>query len=132
MACPRCGGRLERYELSDHVEASCADCGYVGVPVDHGSERPRGESWATAIERVEEQFDDATATDVGPAPPPVPDEGGDSPQPSTVRTVTETAPVGGVERADDGSPPSDGDAPETAGPHEADGEGADSEGDGGG
>ncbi|PSQ60345.1 hypothetical protein BRD18_01275 [Halobacteriales archaeon SW_7_71_33] len=57
MACPRCGGRLERYELSDRVEAACVDCGYVGVPVDHGSERARQESWAAAMERVESQVD---------------------------------------------------------------------------
>ncbi|PSQ39343.1 hypothetical protein BRD13_03280 [Halobacteriales archaeon SW_5_70_135] len=93
MACPRCGGRLERYELSDRVEAACVDCGYVGVPVDHGSERARQESWTAAMERVEGRFDGATATAVGPAPPPLPDEGDGDPQPRTVRTDTGTASV---------------------------------------
>ncbi len=91
MDCPRCGGRLDRYELADRVEASCDDCGYVGVPVDHGSERPTDEPWTDVVERYGQAFDGAADVDTGPAPPAVPDDDGD-PQPHTVRTTTAVDP----------------------------------------
>lgn len=87
MDCPRCGGRLDRYELADRVEASCDDCGYVGVPVDHESERPADEAWTDVVERYEQAFEDAGDVDTGPAPPTVPEDEGD-PEPDTVRTAT--------------------------------------------
>ncbi len=51
MECPRCGGKLEQYTLGDRETASCGDCGYVGVPVEHRGELRRVESWEEAISR---------------------------------------------------------------------------------
>lgn len=51
MECPRCGDRLERYTLGDREAASCGNCGYVGVPVEHRGENRRVESWEEAISR---------------------------------------------------------------------------------
>jgi hypothetical protein len=93
MDCPRCGGRLDRYELADRVEAVCTDCGYVGVPVDHESECPADESWTDAVDRYEQAFE-AGDVDTGPAPPSVPADEGD-PEPTTVRTTTATGPLAG-------------------------------------
>ena len=51
MNCPRCGEQLERYTLEDREAASCGDCGYVGVPVEHRGETRQVESWEKAISR---------------------------------------------------------------------------------
>jgi len=51
MDCPRCGGSLTRYQLSDAETVACDDCSYVGVSVDHTSEQGRQESWTEALDR---------------------------------------------------------------------------------
>lgn len=67
VTCPRCGGELERYELGGRAESSCSDCGYVGVPVDHASDRETPESWGTAIRRFKRKHEQADAEDPSPA-----------------------------------------------------------------
>lgn len=55
LACPRCGGPVERWRLDDRETVSCEDCAYQGVPVgphDDGTER---ESWDEALERFRER-----------------------------------------------------------------------------
>lgn len=54
MECPRCGGTVSAYRLGEDEARSCDSCGYVGVPVDHGSEPPPRESWTEALERFRE------------------------------------------------------------------------------
>ncbi|MFC6835921.1 zf-TFIIB domain-containing protein [Halomarina ordinaria] len=51
MTCPRCDSRLERYALGGGATHSCRRCGYLGVSVDHTSERRAPESWTAAFER---------------------------------------------------------------------------------
>lgn len=53
MDCPRCGreGTLTQYALGDRTAAVCERCGFVGVPVDHESERKKRESWEDALTR---------------------------------------------------------------------------------
>lgn len=46
--CPRCGGCLSRFTLGDRASVLCDDCGYAGVPVDHGGE----DAWRTAVDRL--------------------------------------------------------------------------------
>jgi hypothetical protein len=60
MVCPRCGGSLTAYELSDAETVSCEDCSYIGVSVDHTSSGGRRESWDEAIDRFYEQHRDET------------------------------------------------------------------------
>jgi hypothetical protein len=68
VTCPRCGGELERYELGGRAESSCSDCGYVGVPVDHASDRETPESWGTAIRRFKRKHADPDAPEEGSPP----------------------------------------------------------------
>lgn len=49
--CPRCQTPLQRLSLADVETISCNRCGYADIPVDHGSERARIESWREAIDR---------------------------------------------------------------------------------
>lgn len=58
MVCPRCGGSLIAYELSDAETVSCDDCSYIGVSVDHTSTDGERESWDEAIDRFYEQHRD--------------------------------------------------------------------------
>ena len=51
MECPRCDSPLERYALDGREAVVCADCGYVGVPIEHRGEHRRSESWNDAIRR---------------------------------------------------------------------------------
>lgn len=51
MECPRCGGRLRSYQLGDANSQACEDCAYVGVFVDHRSQRENPESWDDALSR---------------------------------------------------------------------------------
>lgn len=55
--CPRCGESLEEYSLAtgEGEEFVCKDCGYAGVPVEHGSESEEPESWEKALERFSEE-----------------------------------------------------------------------------
>lgn len=69
--CPRCGGPVEGFELAGHEASVCPDCGYIGVPVDHGSDREDPESWGTALERFYERHVD---------PPADRERGGDLPE----------------------------------------------------
>jgi len=105
MDCPRCGGGLDRYELAGRVEASCGDCGYAGVPVDHESDRPTEETWADAVDRYEETFADAGDVNTGPAPPPVPQGEAGAPRPTTVRTAAPAAGTTGEDGPDGTSDP---------------------------
>lgn len=52
MDCPRCGDDLERYVLEGRQAVTCAACGYIGVPVEHGGEYRAVESWAEALARL--------------------------------------------------------------------------------
>jgi transcription elongation factor Elf1 len=52
MKCPRCGNELERYTLDGRETVSCANCGYIGVPVEHRGEHARVETWAEALDRA--------------------------------------------------------------------------------
>ena len=54
MDCPRCGGEVETYSLSGNDAEICESCGYVGVAVEHQSERLEFESWNDALERFYE------------------------------------------------------------------------------
>lgn len=51
MDCPRCGGSLTQYQLADAETVACDDCIYVGVSVDHTSEKGQRESWTEALDR---------------------------------------------------------------------------------
>jgi hypothetical protein len=51
MECPRCGGTVTVYRLRGRESFACDDCEYVGIEVEHGSERRPSESWATALSR---------------------------------------------------------------------------------
>jgi hypothetical protein len=121
MSCPRCSGRLERYELRDSVAAACVDCGYADVPVDHVSEPTGVETWTSVVERYSQRGDGPLADrDVGPAPPEIPDEGGD-PGPRVVHVPTPDADAGGTptgEESPAASADADGTDPDstTAGP----------------
>ena len=54
MDCPRCDRPLERYALAGREAVYCADCGYIGVPVEHRGELREVESWDDAISRFHE------------------------------------------------------------------------------
>lgn len=57
MACARCGGPLEAFELGGQRAVVCTECGFADTPVGHEPERRAGEeSWEQAIERFLEQF----------------------------------------------------------------------------
>jgi len=60
MVCPRCGGSLTAYRLSDAETVSCEDCSYIGVSVDHTSTDGERESWDEAIDRFYEQHRDGS------------------------------------------------------------------------
>ena len=62
MACPRCGGSMITFSLWDSSEATCEDCGYVGVPADHRAEATETESWDEALGRFRER-DEAPANE---------------------------------------------------------------------
>lgn len=51
MECPRCGGTVTVYRLRGRESFACDDCEYVGIEVEHGSERRPSESWAAALSR---------------------------------------------------------------------------------
>jgi hypothetical protein len=55
MDCPRCGGSLTQYQLADADTVACDDCIYVGVAVDHTSEKGSRESWTEALDRFYQQ-----------------------------------------------------------------------------
>lgn len=110
MECPRCGGRLERYTLGDRETASCGDCGYVGVPVEHRGERRRVESWEEAIARYSDAASAGSVTvesvDGEPALAVVLDPGEDdraSPAPTAVRIETPDPALAAAFDAADGS-----------------------------
>jgi len=42
------------FSLEDSSEATCEDCGYVGVPADHHAEAAESESWDEALDRFRE------------------------------------------------------------------------------
>lgn len=54
MNCPRCGARLVRYSFGTQDAVVCEPCGYVGVDVEHESERVEMESWDDALRRFRE------------------------------------------------------------------------------
>lgn len=56
MECPRCGADMETYSLGGREAQACESCNYVGVPVEHQSEREKPETWADALSRFEERF----------------------------------------------------------------------------
>jgi hypothetical protein len=58
MECPRCGGELETYSLWGRETKSCRRCNYLGVPVEHTSDRDDPESWDDAISRFYEKYGD--------------------------------------------------------------------------
>lgn len=60
MECPRCGDSLEEYSLAteDAEEFVCKECGYAGVPVEHGSEPEETETWEEAFERFSQKEND--------------------------------------------------------------------------
>jgi len=60
MACPRCGGSIITFSLRDSSEATCEDCGFVGVPADHRAEARDSESWDEALGRFRERDDAPT------------------------------------------------------------------------
>lgn len=49
--CPRCGGELATFSLSDVEAFTCEACGYVGVEADHSGEPRSAESWEDALRR---------------------------------------------------------------------------------
>ncbi|MFC7154937.1 hypothetical protein ACFQPA_05640 [Halomarina halobia] len=51
MTCPRCDSTLERYALDGETALACRACGYLGVTVEHRSERRERESWEAALAR---------------------------------------------------------------------------------
>lgn len=55
LDCPRCGAVLDEYATDEAEEYVCSDCGYVGVPVEHTSDREKTESWDEAFERFAEK-----------------------------------------------------------------------------
>jgi len=57
LDCPRCGGTLSTFSLSDATAVACDDCGYVGVEADHSGEPTFAESWADAFARFQEDND---------------------------------------------------------------------------
>ena len=65
MVCPRCGGRLTAYELSDAETVSCEDCSYIGVSVDHTSSGGERESWDEAIDRFYDQHGAESVDEAG-------------------------------------------------------------------
>ena len=60
MACPRCGGSMITFSLGDSSEATCGNCGYVGVPADHHAEPGESESWDEALDRFREEAETPT------------------------------------------------------------------------
>lgn len=60
MECPRCGADVTVYRLGSAVSRSCTDCEFVGITVDHHSQRDDTESWDTALTRFRDQPEDDT------------------------------------------------------------------------
>jgi DNA-directed RNA polymerase subunit M/transcription elongation factor TFIIS len=54
MECPRCESPLEQYTLGGREAVYCRSCGYIGVPVEHGGQYRELESWADAVDRIED------------------------------------------------------------------------------
>jgi hypothetical protein len=77
MACPRCGGDLERYALADAESVVCESCGYIGVPVEHDSEPVVIESWDEALERFDTRQAAVDAVAAGDVDVSVPEEATD-------------------------------------------------------
>ena len=70
MDCPRCGGSVTVYRLSERESYVCGDCEYVGIDVEHGAEPEEMESWDEAMARFRTRFgdpEDADGVDVGDA-----------------------------------------------------------------
>jgi hypothetical protein len=63
MHCPRCGGDFETYTMWGRDATVCGSCGYVGVSVEHKSDREERESWDHAIRRFYERNTTATVED---------------------------------------------------------------------
>lgn len=108
MNCPRCGSPLERYSLGDRTAATCGNCGYAGVPVDHHGETRSAETWAEALSRVPETREIASVTvETSPESPSLsivleatPEEDTADPEPTTVRvTRPDSALVAALEAA---------------------------------
>lgn len=55
--CPRCGGELTAFALSDVEAFTCEACGYVGVEADHSGEPRPAESWEDALRRFHDEED---------------------------------------------------------------------------
>jgi len=64
MACERCGGAMDTYELDGRDARVCRECGYAEVPVRHEPEGGERESWADAISRFQERHAEVTVSDV--------------------------------------------------------------------
>ncbi|MES3517107.1 MAG: hypothetical protein PPP58_05515 [Natronomonas sp.] len=60
MECPRCGGSIEEYVFDGRKAATCVSCGWLGVPVEHRSEKQERESWAEALGRFRQSNSEAT------------------------------------------------------------------------
>jgi DNA-directed RNA polymerase subunit M/transcription elongation factor TFIIS len=51
MDCPRCEGRLERYQEGEREAVVCSACGFLDVPANHRYQLEDLESWESALER---------------------------------------------------------------------------------
>ncbi|WP_299264140.1 hypothetical protein [Halorientalis sp.] len=51
MQCPRCDAEMAVYTLENKRSLSCNKCHFVGISIDHTSERRASESWAAALDR---------------------------------------------------------------------------------
>jgi hypothetical protein len=64
MACPRCGGDLDRYQHGDDEAVACSDCGWTGISVDHHGEIRTPDTWSDALNRFHQKNRTSIATDV--------------------------------------------------------------------
>lgn len=105
MVCPRCGGRLETLSLGGREAHVCEDCAYVGVPVDHESERDDPESWETAIRRFKRKHSPGEDVEVDPEPLPA----------DALEAGSEESSTGNDAGTDDGAGAEDGSTGDRAG-----------------
>lgn len=64
MACSRCGGELEIYELDGEKESVCRECGFVDVSVRHEPDHYNDQSWTEAFDWFYEHESDMSVDEL--------------------------------------------------------------------
>lgn len=118
MECPRCESPLEQYTLGGREAVYCRSCGYIGVPVEHGGQYRELESWADAVDRIEDaEYATVETTPEDPTIEVVLEESdpadADPPSPTKVRMAAPDVPSADRDHGTGELPGTNGETPES-------------------